>query len=117
MPTGYLMPTVVLAAPYLRRFRMGRKYLEVLTAKMMLGMRKKVHHPRQNQKAFWTGAMRSAHQAGQQCLPTSPVPRGSALTPHAWPHALLLPLSTGLCSHDGLGTLTQGSAIMSHRIT
>lgn len=49
---GYLMPTVVPTVPYLRRFRMGRKYLEVLTAKMMLGMRKKVHHPRQNQKAF-----------------------------------------------------------------
>lgn len=32
---------------------MGRKYLEVLTAKMMLGIRKKVHQPRQNQKAFW----------------------------------------------------------------
>lgn len=32
---------------------MGRKYLEVLTAKTMLGIRKKVHHPRQNQKAFW----------------------------------------------------------------
>lgn len=59
------MPSVVPAVPYLRRFRMGRKYLEVLTAKMMLGMRKKVHHPRQNQKAFWTGTMRSAHQAGQ----------------------------------------------------
>ena len=32
---------------------MGRKYLEVLIAKTMLGIRKKVHHPRQNQKAFW----------------------------------------------------------------
>lgn len=32
---------------------MGRKYLEVLTAKMMLGIRKKVHQARQNQKAFW----------------------------------------------------------------
>lgn len=51
------------------------------------------------------------------CLPTSPVPRGTAGTPHAWPHALLLPLSTELCIHDGLGTLTQGSAIMSQRIT
>lgn len=46
------MATVVLTVPYLRRFRMGRKYLEVLTAKIMLGMRKKVHHPRQNQKEF-----------------------------------------------------------------
>lgn len=43
----------------LRRFRMGRKYLEVLTAKMMLGMRKKVHHPRQNQKAFQGSAIMS----------------------------------------------------------
>jgi hypothetical protein len=25
-----------------------------LMAKMMLGIRKKVHHPKQNQKAFWT---------------------------------------------------------------
>lgn len=56
------MPTVIQAAlSHLSRFRMGRKYLEVLTAKMMLGMRKKVHQPRQNQKAFWTGAMRLAH--------------------------------------------------------
>lgn len=30
------------------------KYLEVLTAKMTLGSRKKVHHARQNQKAFWS---------------------------------------------------------------
>lgn len=33
---------------------MGWKYLEVLIAKMMLGTRKKVHHARQNQKAFWS---------------------------------------------------------------
>lgn len=46
-------PTV-LAAPHLRRFQMGWKYLEVLIAKMMLGTRKKVHHARQNQKAFWS---------------------------------------------------------------
>lgn len=45
----------ILAAPHLRRFRMGRKYLEVFTAKMILGMRKKVHQARQNQKAFWKG--------------------------------------------------------------
>lgn len=32
---------------------MGRKYFEVLTAKTMLGIRKKVHQARQNQKAFW----------------------------------------------------------------
>lgn len=43
-----------LAAPHLRRFQMGWKYLEVLIAKMMLGTRKKVHHARQNQKAFWS---------------------------------------------------------------
>lgn len=49
---GLLMSLLVLATPHLRRFRIGRKYLEVLTAKMMLGMRKKVHQPRQNQKAF-----------------------------------------------------------------
>lgn len=35
------------------------------------------------------------------CLPTSPVPRGPALTPHAWAHALLLPLS--ICSVSMVG--------------
>lgn len=39
--------------PHLSRFRMGWKYLEVLIAKMTLGIRKKAHQPRQNQKAFW----------------------------------------------------------------
>lgn len=33
---------------------MGWKYLEVLVAKTTLGSRKKVHHARQNQKAFWS---------------------------------------------------------------
>lgn len=51
LPWPLTLPAA-LAAPHLRRFRIGRKYLEVLTAKMMLGIRKKVHHARQNQKAF-----------------------------------------------------------------
>lgn len=41
------MPTV-----YMSLLRMGRKCLVSLMAKMMLGMRKKVQHPRLNQKAF-----------------------------------------------------------------
>lgn len=39
-------------ASHMSRLRMGRKCLVSLTAKMMLGMRKKVQHPRLNQKAF-----------------------------------------------------------------
>lgn len=51
------------------------------------------------------------------CLPTSPVPRGPALTPHGLgSHPPPAPFHL-LCIHGGLGTLTQGSAIMSHRIT
>lgn len=39
-------------AAYMSRLRMGRKCLESLMAKMMLGMRKKVQQPKLNQKAF-----------------------------------------------------------------
>lgn len=52
-PSWALLPPQSWQPPHLRRFQMGWKYLEVLIAKMMLGTRKKVHHARQNQKAFW----------------------------------------------------------------
>lgn len=52
LPGPLMSPPQSWQPPHLRRFQTGRKYLEVLTAKMMLGIRKKVHHARQNQKAF-----------------------------------------------------------------
>lgn len=51
---------------------MGRKYLEVLTAKTILGIRKKAHHERQNQKAFWGGGCEVRSLQLSSDLPTPP---------------------------------------------
>lgn len=51
-PTPGSPPAHPMPASYMSRLRMGRKCLVSLMAKMMLGMRKKVQHPRLNQKAF-----------------------------------------------------------------
>ena len=67
--------------PHLRRFRMGRKYLEVLTAKMTLGIRRKAHQPRQNQKAFCSrGGEVSAPCPGTGVFPPRSAPPVPPLT-------------------------------------
>lgn len=53
---------------------MGWKYLEVLIAKMMLGTRKKVHHARQNQKAFWSRGCGVSSPVLGSSVPQAPIP-------------------------------------------
>lgn len=102
---------------------MGWKYLEVLIAKMMLGTRKKVHHARQNQKAFWSrGCGVSSRGLGLGSsvwqAPTAPVSAGLGQG-RCLPQVLLIHPPGALMSTSPYEcpALTQGSAIMSHRIT
>lgn len=111
---------------------MGRKYLEVLIANTMLGIRKNVHHPRQNQKAFWDGGCRVSTLCWERRPPMrldTPSPprtqqgaRGRDLRPEGKDRGVgsrrplrRPPHPRALVSWGR--TLTQGSATMSHRIT
>lgn len=90
-------------ASYMSRLRMGRKCLVSLMAKIMLGMRKKVQHPRLNQKAF---CKERTHGSLLGCAGRGGTKRDLGSLVVAGPSVR--------CSN---GVLTQGSAMRSHRIT
>ena len=118
---------------------MGRKCLVSLMAKMMLGMRKKVQHPKLNQKAFYEERARGSPlsclgRGSPQALEGFGEPCGSWCWCVWGVSELLLALAAlsscwlvvGCCTtqvpakppqRDGDRILTQGSAMRSHRIT
>lgn len=113
---------------------MGRKCLVSLMAKMMLGMRKKVQHPRLNQKAFCKERARGSLLS---CMRQPPGSRGvwgalwwlvlvcvwggvrAAVSPGCPKLVLIstMQVPTRPPWRDRDRILTQGSAMRSHRIT